>query len=378
MRKITLLGSSGSIGQNTLRVLEKYPDDFELFAMAVHSNIEALERDLKIFSPKMVVIYDPIEAEKFQARHKSLQVLSGLEGLLEISSHPSVDFVMQAMSGSLGLLPTIHALQAGKTVGLANKESIIMGGEILLKTWKESEGTLIPVDSEHSAIFQCLDGKKIDEVHKIIITASGGPFWNRDPATFSQITREEALSHPNWSMGKKITVDSSTLMNKGLEVIEASYLFQLPPEKIEVVIHPQSLVHSFVEWNDGSLFAQISVPDMQLPIQYALTYPERKISSISPLDFSTYSHWNFYPYDKKKFPCLDLAYQALVKKQSYPSFLNAANEVLVQRFLQQEISWMEIGEKLRQLISFHQGRDLVSLEAIRDVEREAKLLASST
>lgn len=373
MRKVALLGSSGSIGQNTLHIVEKYPEQFSIFALAVHTNIQSLAKDILKFSPEYVVVFDPEQAATCSRSFPKQKIVIGLEGLVEIVSHPEVDFVMQAMSGSLGLSPTIKALEAGKTVGLANKESLIMGGEILSK---KNKGKIIPVDSEHSAIFQCIDGKNIEDIHRVILTASGGPFWHRDPSTFKDITLEEALIHPNWSMGKKVTIDSSTLMNKGLEVIEASYLFDLPPEKIEVVIHPQSLVHSFVEWKDGSMMAQIALPDMKLPIQYALTYPEREETPVERVDFSKASKWEFYPYDKNLFPCLDLAYQALKRGNSYPCFINVANEILVERFMAKEICWHEIGDKLRQLISFHQVRDLISLQSVNEVIEEAKLLAT--
>lgn len=371
--KVAILGSSGSIGQSTKEVARNL--NLEVVALAVHSNIESLEKDLTFFSPKIVGIFNEEKAKVFAKKYPSIKVVTGIEGLIEIATMEESSFVMQAMSGSDGLAPTIEALKAGKRVGLANKEVLVMAGELIQHILQNSKGTIIPVDSEHSAIFQCIDGHDLQELHRIVLTASGGPFLRRDPSTFAQITVQDALAHPSWKMGKKVTIDCSTLMNKGLEVIEAHFLFNIPPEKIDVVIHPQSMVHSFVEWKDGSTMAQVAYPDMKLPIQYALTYPKREKASIPFMDFTKRQRWEFLPPDKKSFPCLDLAYKSLNKKQSFPCFLNACNEILVEKFLQQEISWRSISDKLAQLISFHRGEDLLTLEAIKRVDVHAREMA---
>ena len=347
------------------RVVDRLSDRIDVAALAVCENLESLERDVARFSPQMVAIYNEKKASQFAAKHPSIAVKSGLQGLIEIASSEEVDFVMQAMSGSEGLAPTLAAIEKGKTIGLANKEVLVMAGEMIMRLASQHKATILPVDSEHSAIFQCIQGEDAKKIERIILTASGGPFFTRDPATFSSITVEEALCHPSWKMGKKITIDSSTMANKGLEVIEASYLFGLPPEKIDVVIHPQSMVHSFVEWRDGSITAQIANPDMFLPIQYALTYPDREKSPTKRVDFQKIHRWDFLP-SPHSFPCLHLAYEVLRKKRSYPCFFSVCNEILVKRFLSKEISWKAIGEKLAQLISFHRGEDLLSLEDVRE------------
>jgi 1-deoxy-D-xylulose-5-phosphate reductoisomerase len=377
MKKIALLGSSGSIGQNTLEVVRRLPKHFTVEILAVKSSLDQLHKDVCEFQPQTVVVFDKNHAEVFKKSHPTIKVLSGPEGLKEAAADPNIDFVMQAMSGSQGLEATIAALKEGKTVGLANKELLIMAGDLVKKAMHTGGGKLIPVDSEHNAIFQCLQGRKKEDVEKVIITASGGPFWNKEYALFHKITVNEALSHPSWSMGPKVTIDSSTMMNKGFEIIEASLLFDLDPEQIEVTIHPQSHIHSFVQFKDGSLFAHISPPDMKIPIQHAMSYPDVFTNTSQRVDFNQKFSWNFSPPDDKRFPCLSLAYEAMRKGKSYPCFLNAADEVLVDRFLNGKISWIDIGEKLSQLISFHQGVDLLSLEAIYELDAQARTLAKT-
>jgi 1-deoxy-D-xylulose-5-phosphate reductoisomerase len=279
---------------------------------------------------------------------------------------------MAATSGSSALLAVLAAIEAKKSVGFVNKEILIMAGELIMKKVKENKVKFLPVDSEHNAIFQCLEGKNIKEVKKLILTASGGPFFFSPPEKWKTATLQEALQHPTYKMGDKITIDSSTLMNKGLELIEAYFLFGLPLESMQIVVHPQSIIHSFVEWIDGSIFAQMSNPDMKFPIQHVLSYPQRISSRFSPFDFSKSHRLDLFPCDTNKFPCLFLATEALKKKKSFPCYLNAANEVLVERFLQGKISWFSIGEKLEKLISFHRPCDLVTLEEVFAVDKQAR------
>ena len=371
-KTVTLLGSTGSIGQNTLKIIEHLKDDFEVFALAAKSNVSLMEEQARKFCPKIVVLYDEIAAETFSKRNPQIKVLCGMEGLEEIASKDEVDFVLSAMVGAAGIRPTLQAVKKGKIIGLANKEVLISAGEIIMHTAKVSGATILPVDSEHSALFQCLQGEQIESVDRLILTASGGPFRTFSQEKLRFVKPEDALCHPNWSMGKKVTVDSSTLMNKGLEVIEAYWLFGIEASRIDVVIHPQSLIHSFVEFVDGSLLAQIGEPTMLTPIQYALTYPRRKKGLLKRFDFSKFSKFDFMPPDTDKFPCLDLAFAALRKGGSMPCYLNAANEILVERFLNKEISWVDIGEKLEKLMGNHSTTREITLDLLFSVDSLAR------
>jgi 1-deoxy-D-xylulose-5-phosphate reductoisomerase len=398
LRKIALLGSTGSVGQNTLDVVRLHPELFVIKALAAKSNIALLEKQIAEFHPEIVCVFEEKEALELQKKLSSLgssqrnssssdsagslfpkkanakgpRIVFGIEGLKEVSSLDSIDFVMAATSGSSSLLAVLAAIDAKKSVGFVNKEILIMAGEMIMKKVKENRVEFLPIDSEHSAIFQCLEGKNIEEVKKIIITASGGPFFFVPKEEWKNLTIKEALKHPTYKMGAKITIDSSTLMNKGLELIEAHFLFGFPLEKMQVVVHPQSIIHSFVEWVDGSFFAQMSNPDMKFPIQYALGYPKKIFSNFSSFDFSKSHKLELFPCALEKFPCLFLAAEALKKKKSFPCFLNAANEVLVQRFLEGKISWISIGEKLEKLISLHQPCDLVTLDEVFAVDKQAR------
>lgn len=371
-KKIAVLGSTGSIGKSTLRVAKHLEEDLEVVALAAKSNIDLLEIQAKEFKPEILAVYEPKGASELQKRVPHIPVLSGVEGLKAIASLNGADFVMLAIMGSAGLLPAIEAIRAGKQVGLATKEVLICAGQLIQTLAKENGVTLIPVDSEHSALFQCLRGEKTQDVRRLILTASGGPFKNLSDDALSNVTLDQAMSHPNYRMGPKVTVDSSTLMNKGLEMIEARWLYDIDPQKVEAVIHPEQRIHSCVEYVDGSVMAQMSEPDMLLPIQYALTYPERKRGLLAPYDFMKNHTLTFFPPDKKKFLCLDLAEQAMIEGKSYPCFLNAANEILVERFLQKKISWKEIGTKLEKLISSHEPLNLLTLEAILEVDSLAR------
>ncbi|MGB7978606.1 MAG: 1-deoxy-D-xylulose-5-phosphate reductoisomerase [Chlamydiales bacterium] len=375
-KKISVLGSTGSIGVRTLQVVRHLKEDLEIVALAAKSNIDLLEAQAGEFNPKLIAVYDEKAALALQKKLPQIPVLAGMDGLRAVASFGEARFVMLAMTGSAGLLPAVSAILAGKQIGLANKEVMISAGELISGLVKQHRVDLLPVDSEHSALFQCLKGEDPKRVRRLILTASGGPFRNKSRAELKSVTLSEAMSHPNFRMGPKVTVDSSTLMNKGLEMIEAKWLFGIEAGRVEAVIHPQQRIHSCVEFIDGSMMAQMSEPDMLFPIQYALTYPDRKEGQLPPYDFMKNGTLTFFSPDKEKFRCLDLAIQAMHAGRSYPCFLNAANEVLVDRFLKQKISWTEIGEKLEKLISSHDPQNLLTLEAILEVDGLAREKAS--
>ncbi len=334
MQKIALLGATGSIGTSALKVLRQHPDRFTLSAVAAGRQWEKLLPILEEFRVPVACLWDADSAAELRKRTRA-KVLEGMDGLLEMVSDSGVDFVLNGLVGSIGCRPTLEAITRGKRVGLANKESMVMAGEILNEALRNHpEARLIPIDSEHSAIFQCLAGRPVAEVEQILLTASGGPFRTRPAADFGSIRKSDALKHPTWVMGEKITIDSATLMNKGLEVIEAHYLFGAPFSGIKVVIHPGSIIHSFVQFRDGSLMAQMGCPDMQLPIQYALTYPERWPLKVDRLDMAALAKLEFFPPDMAKFPCLGLAYRAGDLGGTAPAIVNAANEAAVARFLE--------------------------------------------
>lgn len=364
LRKISILGSTGSIGQSTLQIARHLKGEFEVVALAARSNIDLLYHQAIEFSPQIIAVYDPTQAKLLQERLPDTPVLSGMEGLKEVASGSSADMVVSAMTGSVGIEPTLSAIEAGKNIALANKEVLVTAGEYVMARARAKGVSVIPIDSEHSALFQCMEGKSPDHVRRMILTASGGPFFRFSEEALSNVTSEQALIHPNWKMGPKVTIDSSTLMNKGLEVIEAHYLFGVPIDKIEVVIHPQSVIHSMVEYIDGSMLAQMSEPSMLIPIQYALTHPERKQGILPRFDFSRFSKMEFYPPDTNRFVCLDLAFQALRQGGNAPCYLNAVNEVLVERFITGEISWIEISRKLEQLFTAFQPEKGLNLEGI--------------
>lgn len=371
-KRVSIFGSTGSIGQNVLSIVRHFKNDFRVTALAAKSNTSLLETQAKEFHPEIVAVYDKEKALELQKRIPHVKVVGGMEGLLEMAAYESVDLVVAAMTGSVGILPTARAISCGKTIALANKEVLVSAGDQILKLAKQHNVQLLPIDSEHNAIFQCLQGSHQKEIRRIILTASGGPFSRSSQEELNTITIEKALAHPTWRMGAKVTIDSSTLMNKGLEVIEAHFLFGVAVDKIEVVIHPQSVIHSIVEFIDGSMIAQLSEPNMLFPIQYAMTYPERKEGLLPPFDFSKARSLEFAPPDLKKFPCLDLAYYALSKGGSLPCYLNAANEKLVERFLKGEIHWQEIGSKLEKLLMRHQPERHPTLEALLEVDALAR------
>ncbi len=344
-KKIAILGSTGSIGLSTLKVVQKLKPAFQVTGLTAYRNAKELARQVRLFRPKVAAILDWKFFPDLKALTKGTptQILAGEEGLVAVAAESGADLVLSAIVGAAGLKPTLAAIQKGKDIALANKETMVMAGEVVTRAARKSGSKILPVDSEHCAVFQCLAGSSSPkEIHKIILTASGGPFRNLDKKHFPKITRKDALNHPTWRMGPKITIDSATLMNKGLEVIEAHFLFNTPFEKIDIVIHPESIIHSMVEYIDGSVLAQLGTTDMQIPIQYAMTYPARGNSPVERLDLAQVGRLQFEKPDRKKFPCVDLAYEAGKKGGTYPAVLNAANEVAVGRFLNDEIPFTRI------------------------------------
>jgi 1-deoxy-D-xylulose-5-phosphate reductoisomerase len=343
MKNVVILGSTGSIGRSALSVLDNFSNKFNVFGLSTNVNIRILLRQIQKHRPKVVVVTNPESYEKLKKdlRIKKTKVLFGIEGLESLVTFPEVDLVINALVGAVGLIPTLETLKAKKRLLLANKEALVMAGALITKEAEKNGIEVLPIDSEHVAIKQCLMSGKRDEVKNLILTASGGPFYN-SKKDFRKIKIQEALSHPTWNMGKKITIDSATLMNKGLEIIEAHYFFDIPPEKIKILIHPQSIVHSLVEFVDGSIIAQLSVPDMRLPIQYALFYPERVKSMNLPLNLSRIKNLTFTEPDLRRFPALKLSYKALNLGGTAPCVLNAANEVAVDAFLKQRLGFADI------------------------------------
>ena len=345
MKNISVLGSTGSIGKQTLEVAAANPDKIKIRALAAHTSDVLLEEQINIFQPDIAALSDEAAAERLKKRYTGkTKILAGEAGLLEVATFSEVDTVLASMVGYAGLRPTLAAIEHGKNIALANKETLVAAGSIVMDAVARHKVSLLPVDSEHSAIFQALAGGKHQEVKRLLITASGGPFRGKSKAELENVTLEQCLKHPNWSMGRKITVDSSTLANKGLEVIEAHWLFDMPYEKIDVVVHPQSVIHSLVEYQDGSVLAQLGLPDMRLPIQYAFSYPDRIQSSFERLDFTKCTDLTFEQPDTKRFRNLALAYEALHQAGNMPCIVNAANEVVVAAFLHDEVGFLEMSD----------------------------------
>jgi 1-deoxy-D-xylulose-5-phosphate reductoisomerase len=373
LRNIAILGSTGSIGRSALEVIANFPDRFRVTYLTANKNVALLQEQINHFKPKGVVLLDECQASILKkCVDGETEVLVGEEGLQQIVQRRDVDIVLSALVGFAGLKPTLSAIEAGKDVALANKETLVVAGEIIMRKVREHGVQLLPVDSEHSAILQCLRGENIDEVDRLILTASGGPFLNLDKKLFSTITVAQALNHPTWKMGNKITIDSATLMNKGLEVIEAFWLFGLSPKKIEVVIHPQSIIHSMVEFADGSIKAQLGIPDMKLPIQYALMYPERPTAAYRRLDFGALRQMTFQKPDVEKFGCLALAFRALETGGTMPAVLNAANEIVVQLFLDGRISFDAIPTMIEEAMSAHTPIHNISLQDVLLADEETR------
>lgn len=372
MRKIAILGSTGSIGTQALDVIRKNRDIFEVTVLTAGFNIELITEQINEFNPQIAVVAEERDAVELRKKFKNLDVLWGLEGLILAAKEAESNIVLNALVGMMGLMPTYYAIKAGKDIALANKETLVAGGAIIMEAVKEYGVQMIPVDSEHSAIFQCLQGNKKQELERIILTASGGPFRGFSIEKLKNVGVEDALNHPNWSMGNKITIDSATMMNKGLEVIEARWLFDIPVHKIDVIIHPQSIVHSMVEYVDRSIIAQLGRPDMRIPIQYAFSYPKRIKNDSTSLDFSKLGELTFEKPDTKVFKCLELAYEAIDKGDSYPVVLNAANEELVQLFLKRKVNFLDIQNNINRIIDEHVPISNPNLESIIHIDRQIR------
>jgi 1-deoxy-D-xylulose-5-phosphate reductoisomerase len=381
MKQVAILGATGSIGQNTLKVIHHLSDRFEAFALSAHSAVDQLAEQVAAFRPKVVALTDIARVDEFarECRKRGItppEIVTGDAGLRSISSAAEVDVVVSGIVGAAGLSPTYAAVASGKTVALANKEAMVLAGQLLSATAMATGGRIIPIDSEHSALDQCLRSGTHEEVKRLILTASGGPFRNTPAGRFATVTPEEALNHPTWRMGKRITVDSATMMNKGLEVIEARWLFNVPPERVDIVVHPQSIVHSMVEFTDGSIIAQLGVTDMRQPIQYALTYPERLASSVVHLDWTAAMRLDFMPPEPKKFPCIGLAYRAAEMGGTAPAVLNAADEVAVEAFLQKRIGFTDIPEVIRMSLDSHEPVAVNSVDIVLKADDWARRTAT--
>ena len=378
VKRIAILGSTGSIGTNALQILREQPGRFEVTALAAGRNVERLAQQVREFHPAKVALADVGAARRLRQLlgKDAPTVLEGAEGICEAACTSGTQMVVAAMVGAAGMRPALCALEAGCDVALANKEALVVAGELMTATARKRSAALLPVDSEHNALHQCLrSGRGREEVSRLILTASGGPFRQRPLETFDTIRVDEALRHPTWNMGRKVTIDSATLMNKGLEIIEASWLFSLPEEKIDVLVHPQSLVHSMVEYVDGSILAQLSLPDMGLPIQYALTYPERWPTRRQRLDLAASPALEFEAPDAARYPCLALAREALRRGGTHPAALNAADEIAVEGFLEGRLSFAGITRVLEQVMGRWAGAALTSLEVLEEADREARELA---
>ena len=380
MKRIAILGSTGSIGRSTLNIVESYPERFQVVTMAAGSNLELALEDAKRWKPRVISLATEADAEKLRGElHKAklgaVEVVSGASGTVRVATHPDVDFVVSAIVGVAGLEATYEAVRAGKTVGLANKECLVAAGELLTAEARRRGKPLLPIDSEHNAVHQCMRAGKLEEVERVWLTASGGPFLNTPKSQFRSITVEQALNHPTWKMGQRITIDSATLMNKGFEVIEACRLFNLPPSRVQVIVHPQSTIHSLVEFRDGSLLAQLSVTDMRLPILYALTYPER-IASDLRFDIAELKRLDFCAPDMEKFPCLRLAYEAAEAGGAKTIALNAADEVAVAAFLSGKIRFTEIPRTIKHVLDETPDHHPESIKGVLAADAEARRAAN--
>ena len=379
-RKIAVLGSTGSIGTQALDVISRYPDRFEAYALVANNQVDRLLEQVRRFKPEVVVIANE---SKYAALKEALsdlpvKVWAGAEAIEQVVQNTEIDIVLTAMVGFSGLKPTISALKARKTIALANKETLVIAGELITRLALENRAAILPVDSEHSAIFQCLNGEGSNEIEKILLTASGGPFRNFSMSQLQQVTREQALHHPNWNMGAKVTIDSSTLMNKGLEMIEARWLFDVNPSQIEIIVHPQSIIHSMVQFKDRSIMAQLSLPDMRMPIQYAFSYPERIPSDVKPVNFFELSTLTFEKPDTKRFRNLGLAYESIEKGGNMPCIMNAANEIAVELFLQEKIGFLQMSDLIEQTLTKTVFIQNPSLEDYIQTDTEARNIALET
>ncbi|MGN1014092.1 MAG: 1-deoxy-D-xylulose-5-phosphate reductoisomerase [Butyricicoccus sp.] len=372
MKKLVLLGSTGSIGTQTIDVLDSIKA--EVCAITVNTNIEKAEQQARQLRPKLVCVYDEARAAELKTRlaDTDIRVVSGMDGLIEAATLPEADIVVTAVVGMVGLLPTLAAIDAGKTIALANKETLVCAGQLVMRRAREKGVAILPVDSEHSAIFQCLQGRADNAIRRILLTASGGPFFDMNAEQLRHVTKQQALHHPNWNMGAKITIDSATMFNKGLELIEAMWLYDVEPEQIDIVVHRESIVHSAVEYDDGSVIAQLGNPDMRLPIQYALTYPKRLPCKVPPLDLPALSRLTFFRPDEQAFPALQLAHRAAKARGNLGAVLNGANEAAVDLFLHDKILFHQIPELVAMAMDGADYRAEITVDDVLESDRAAR------
>jgi len=370
-KKISILGSTGSIGLSTMDLVNRHPDKYDVIALAAGSNVDVLADQIKTLNPQLVSVKSEQDIKNLRSLigSNSVEIMHGTKGAEEVASISDAEMVISAIVGAAGLLPTLKAIRTGKTIGLANKESMVIAGELMRGEASKNEVTILPVDSEHSALFQCLEGHRREDIRRLILTASGGPFLHKPAREFDQITLAQALKHPNWDMGAKITIDSATMMNKGLEVMEARWLFDITVDKIDICVHPQSIIHSMIEYIDGSVISQMGVPDMKVPIAYALSYPERIETGVPFLNLFEQKELTFFEPDFKKFPCLQIAYDVAKKGKTYPAVLNAANEEVVAAFLKETIPFISIPQYIDQTIQAHEAFELKGLDDILEADR---------
>ena len=378
MKKISLLGATGSIGIQTLDIIREHPGEFTLAAMSVGKNIDLARKIIGEFQPELVSIQNHSDFNTLKAEYPHTNFTYGDEGLIEVAIYEKADILVNAVLGSVGLNPTLQAIECGKTIALANKETLVTAGHLVIEAAQKNNVSILPVDSEHSAIFQSLQGEQEKNIERLILTASGGSFRDRSRSELEQVTVEEALNHPNWSMGAKITIDSATMMNKGLEVIEAHWLFNMPYEKIDVLLHKESIIHSMVEFHDSSMKAQLGTPDMRVPIQYALTYPDRiPLPSGNRLNLVEMGKLHFQEMDLNRFRCLHFAYEAGRAGGTMPTVLNAANETAVAAFLEGKIRFLQIEDLVEKALDLHQTIEYPSLEVIQEVDKETRQYVQS-
>jgi 1-deoxy-D-xylulose-5-phosphate reductoisomerase len=379
MKTLVILGSTGSIGTNTLDIVDRCPGEFHIAGLTAGSNDTALEEQLRKYRPRMAALANEAAADSLRRRCSGLgvEILGGNEGVTEVARASEADVVISAIVGGAGLVPTLAAIKSGKTIALANKEPMVMAGKLMTDEARRRGVPILPVDSEHSAVFQSLVGHRRRDVKRIILTASGGPLWDYPAADLRDVTPERALQHPNWKMGAKITIDSATLMNKGLEVIEARWLFDIPESRIDVLVHRESIIHSLVEYEDRSVIAQLGLPDMRTPISYAMRYPERMALDLPSLDLTEIGRLTFFKPDHGRFPCLRLGYEALGIGGTMPAVMNAANEIAVDAFLHGGIRFPDIAEIIESTMDAHAARDMDSLEAALEADRSAREKAES-
>jgi 1-deoxy-D-xylulose-5-phosphate reductoisomerase len=373
LKNISILGATGSIGTQTLDILREHPSKFKLVAISIGKNLELARKMIHEFQPELVSVQEHDDCITLKSEFPKTKFTFGEEGLIEVAVYPSTDILVNAVIGSVGLNPTLQAIESGKTIAIANKETLVTAGHLVMESAKRNNVALLPVDSEHSAIFQCLQGEQEKTIERLILTASGGSFRDRTRKELEGVTVKEALNHPNWSMGAKITIDSATMMNKGLEVIEAHWLYDIPYEKIDVLLHKESIIHSMVEFHDSSIMAQLGTPDMRVPIQYALSYPDRlPLASSQRLDLALIGKLHFQEMDSTRFRCMQFAYEAGKKGGTLPTVLNAANEVAVAAFLDEKITFLQIEDLIEKALSKHDVIQNPDLSIIQEVDKEAR------